>query len=302
MLFAGALAMCLLGTLVWTRSEAELDRDFDVAVADLELRRSEKAEQSDRGRHLASVVAQCHFCHGPDLAGRELADDPLVGRLFASNLTAGRGGVAATYTRADWVRAIRFGVGRDGRSLLLMPSAHLSRMSDEDLAAVIDYLGRIPAVDAELPATRIGWLTRLALAAGAAPDLLSAALVDRTRRAPIDSKPERTHDYGRYLVDLGSCRVCHHPDLRGGRHALSLPGEPVAPDLRRGGALEDWTLDDFRRAMREGLTPSRRPLDRNFMPWPAFAGLSDLEVEAIWVYLRSLDADPAPGLEIAQRP
>ena len=53
-----------------------------------------------RGRHLAGAVAQCTFCHGEDLGGRAMADDPWVGRLHASNLTTGRGGVARHYDDA----------------------------------------------------------------------------------------------------------------------------------------------------------------------------------------------------------
>jgi len=43
--------------------------------------------------------------------------------------------------------------------------------------------------------------------------------------------------------------------------------------------------------MREGRTPDGRVLDREFMPWPAFAGLRDVEVEAIWLYLETLEKD-----------
>ena len=250
---------------------------------------------NDRGRHLVTVVSQCAYCHGPDLGGREMADDPWIGQLDASNLTSGAGGVGAAYSRADWVRAIRFGVDRAGRSLLLMPSAHLSEMSDSDLAAVIDYLEQIPAVDREPRPARIGWLTRLALATGQAEGLLSAEGIDPKDPPPREFRPSRSAAYGRYLVDLGSCRICHHADLRGGLHPLALPGEPPPSDLRPGGALDGWTLADFERAMQEGATPDGRVLDRSYMPWPAFAGLEAMEVEAIWLYLQSLSPEVARG-------
>ncbi len=250
----------------------------------------------DRGRHLVTVVAQCTYCHGPDLAGRELADDPWIGKLAASNLTRGQGGIGARFTDADWSAALRQGVNPVGRSLLLMPSAHLARLSDRDLAAVVAYVRQVPAVDRVLPERRAGWLTRVVVAAGLAPDLISAEQVSGLAPVAREIASGPTPEYGEYLVALGGCRVCHRGDLAGGLHPLSLPGEPVPPDITPRGELGRWSRDDFARAMRDGRTPDGRTLDREFMPWPAFAGLKDLEVEAIWRYLGSLDArsDPAP--------
>lgn len=53
--------------------------------------------------------------------------------------------------------------------------------------------------------------------------------------------------------------------------------------------------------MREGTRPGGEPIDREYMPWPGFAGLSDLEIEAIWIYLRSLDVDEGRALASAMR-
>ncbi len=253
----------------------------------------------DRGRHLVTVVAQCTYCHGPDLAGREMADDPWIGQLSASNLTRGDGGIGARYTDADWSAALRRGVNPAGRSLLLMPSAHLAQLSDRDLAAVVAYVRQVPAVDRVLPERRAGWLTRVVVASGLAPDLISAEQVSGLAPVARDIPSAPTPEYGEYLVALGGCRVCHRGDLAGGLHPLSLPGEPVPPDITPRGALGRWSRDDFARAMRDGRTPDGRTLDREFMPWPAFAGLEDLEVEAIWLYLRSRAAgsDPAPSAD-----
>jgi len=247
----------------------------------------------ERGRHLVTVVAQCSQCHGPDLAGGEMADDPWIGRLHAPNLTRGRGGVGGALTDAAWASALRGGVGRDGRSLLLMPSAELAWLSDRDLAAVVAYVRQVPPVDRVWPARRVGWLTRAVVAAGLAPDLISAEQVARRAppRSPAGASPAA--DDGAYLVAVGSCRVCHRADLAGGLHPLSLPGEPVPPDLTPKGPIGRWTRHDFARAMREGRTPDGRVLDRAYMPWPGFAGLSEREIDAIWRYLASLA--PMPG-------
>jgi len=319
----------LVAAVVYILSERALERRHAVPAAIAPASTPERGVGSlvdaallERGQHLVTVVAQCTYCHGPDLAGRAMADDPWIGRLHASNLTRGAGGVGAALTDEDWRRALRHGVDRAGRSLLLMPSAQLARLSDRDLAAIVAYVRQVPAVDRVWPERRAGWLTRMVVAAGLAPDLLAAEQAAAIGRdaSPVHSASgvelastaghareiaaEPTASYGEYLVSIGSCRVCHRADLAGGLHPLSLPGEPVPPDLTPGGPLAGWSRDDFARAMREGRTPDGRALDREFMPWPAFAALSDTELDALWRYLRALDAvvpdvEPAPGGDVA---
>ena len=274
--------------LVYALSEAILRHDYVVPDDNLALSVRPDASLRARGARIASVVAQCHFCHGPDLAGVVVIDDPWLGRLYTANLTTGSGGIGTAYSDADWVRAIRFGVGPNGQSLLLKPSVHLSAMSDADLAAVISYLRTIPAVSRQLPSTRIGPIIRVGLSLGLTPDLLSAPAVDRSRVARSTIAIAPTAEYGGYLVDIGNCRLCHGSDLRGGLHPLAQPGEPVPPDVCGSGPMSTWSRDDFARAMREGITPGNRKLSTDYMPWPAYAGLTDLEVEALWSYLTAL--------------
>ena len=64
-----------------------------------------------------------------------LADDPFLGTIPASNLTSGKGGIAKSYSDADWIRAIRHGVKPDSRVEILMYD--YSTMSDRDLGALI---------------------------------------------------------------------------------------------------------------------------------------------------------------------
>lgn len=255
----------------------------------------------ERGRHITTVIAQCQFCHGNDLGGKEIADDPLIGRIDSSNLTAGRGGVARDFSDADWERSIRYGLKRDGHSLLLMPSRHLASISDRDLMSVIAFLRGVPAVDRIARPLRIGLVTRVAVVAGAAEDIFSADPEIHARMARSAPEPEPTEEYGDYLVAIGNCRVCHHANLEGGLHPLALPGEPPPPTLRGPRAMEGWALHDFARAMTRGVTPDGRVLDREYMPWPSFAGLSELEIEALWRYLKGSPAASTSRSEYASR-
>jgi len=272
--------------LVYVVSEWRVRRIHEVAGVDFVVERT--AEARERGRHLATAVAQCAFCHGQAFDGLIAVDDWPVGRLYAANLTPGRGGVGARYAAADWVRAIRFGVRPDGRSLLVMPSDHLTVMSDDDLGDLIAFLESLAAVDREWPERRVGPLTRLALVAGLAPEILPAERIPSGLERP-DPGSAPSAALGAYLVALGSCRVCHRDDLRGGLHPLSLPGEPPPPDLTTAGPLADWSEPDFFRAMRKGRTPDGRALDPTYMPWPHYAGLRDAELRAILAYLRTVE-------------
>ncbi len=275
-----ALALAV-PTLVYALSEVRLQRVYAAPAAPVET----SGADPERGRRWATGVALCSFCHGPDLAGAVTVDNPWIGRLYAPNLTSGPGGLGTRYSNGDFERALRHGLRRDGRSLLVMPS---DTLSDADLADVIAYLRSAPPRASAHPSRRVGILTRLVLAAGLAPELLPAERIEHTASDRPAPEPRPDAAYGAYLASVGSCRVCHRADLRGGLHPLSLPEEPPPPDITPSGALGAWSKADFARAMRTGVTPDGRALDPRYMPWPHFAQLSDDELRALWTYLQSL--------------
>lgn len=82
------------------------------------------------------------------------------------------------------------------------------------------------------------------------------------------------------------CTFCHGPDLGG----ASIPdGSGVrAPNITPGGALGSWSEEDFINTLRTGVTPSGNNLDRENMPWDRFSKMTDDELEALWLYVRSV--------------
>ena|SRR5687768_8925716 len=64
----------------------------------------------------------CNDCHSTDLGGKIFINDPALGLVVATNLTKGKGGIPSEYTTEDWTRALKHGIGRDGKPLLIMPS------------------------------------------------------------------------------------------------------------------------------------------------------------------------------------
>jgi mono/diheme cytochrome c family protein len=236
-----------------------------------------------RGKHLVTSVANCTFCHGADLGGMVLTDDAL-GVIVGANLTRRRGGIGPDFTEEDWVRAIRHGVRRDGTSLLVMPSEAFVHMSLPDLAAIISYLKALPPVNRQLPESKLRFVGRSLFATGKTSLLVAEKTAHRT--TPVVRTPVDTLAYGRYLADMSGCRGCHGLNLSGGRVA-GPPGTPLTSNLTSAGPIGRWTEAQFRRALRTGKRPNGTLIDE-FMPWRVSGQMTDEELHAIWVYLRSV--------------
>jgi len=240
----------------------------------------------ERGKHVATAMGSCTYCHGPDLGGQIMQQPGAFGTLAAPNLTRGAGGLGTTFTDTDWVRAIRHGIHRDGTSLLVMPSEAFVYMNEADLGDLIAYLKQLPAVDREVPPSRLGPLGRTLLVAGQV-----SLITDRTPSMPFPAivPPGPTLEYGRYLAGFTGCIGCHGPGLSGG-HVEGPPGAPPAANLTpHSSGLENWTETDFDHALRRGVRKNGTPIDI-FMPWPNFSGMTDVEVEALWLFVRSVPA------------
>ena len=234
------------------------------------------------GRHLIEAVTKCQECHDGDLGGKMMIDDPAFARLATANLTGGRGGIAE-YTDADLERAIRHGVGRDGRPLIFMPSEAYGALTDEDFAALLGYLRTFKPVDREQPDPRVGPVARALYLTGKFP-LLPVEMTQHD--APRGSRqPGVTVQYGQYLATIGGCRSCHGQQLAG-------DANPDAPNITVG-RLATWKEEDFFRALREGRRPDGSGIDPIKMPWVRSGLITDDEVRAVWTYMRSLPAAPA---------
>lgn len=128
---------------------------------------------------------------------------------------------------------------------------------------------------------------------------LAVALVIQGLASP--AQDEALVAKGRYLAALGNCASCHTrnggPPFGGGVAfpiAVDWSGEPlgtvyssnISPDSETG--IGDWTLADFSRAMRAGVSRSGEHLYPVF-PYTAFAGLTREDMAAIFAYIRSLE-------------
>ena len=262
-----------------------LDGDAAPAASDPE------AEILAWGQHVLETRG-CHHCHGEDLGGGVFADAMPVMRIVASNLTSG--GVGAVYSDVDYVRAIRHGLRPDGKPLKLMPSYEYYYLSDADVGAVIAYLRSLPAVTRQLPASEVGPVGRALLVTEKLP-LLAAEMIDHEGPRPPAPPKGATVEYGEYLAK--ACTGCHGFTFSGGTIPVVPPEWPpalnITPDTDTG--IGRWTREQFLAAVTEGKRPDGAMLQPQFMPWPDIARFEPDELEALWMYLQTVEAKPFGG-------
>ena len=286
---AGIIALVVVAVgAVYGISSARISKRYDVKPAPLAI--PSDSATITRGRHLAEARLGCTACHQVDLAGGTVVDDAMFGRFVAPNLTRGRGGVGGALQDEDWVRAVRHGVRRDGKPLLFMPSDEFHELGAEDLAAVIAYAKQVPPVDKEQPASKPGLIARALVTFN--PKMLPAAKVAHSVPPRSSPEPEVSARYGSYLANTSGCRGCHGPDLVGGK--AMEPGKPAPANLTPAGRLGQWTEADFIRALREGKRPDGSPID-TAMPWKVMGKMTDVELRALFLYLRTVPAKASEG-------
>lgn len=274
-----ALAVLLLGGVYGMSASAvgaghaSESHPFDASIGD-----------AVEGARLGNLYG-CSHCHTPDLGGMMFLDEMPFIRLAAPNLTAAARGGA--WSDADFERALRHGIGRDGRKLFIMPSQEYTYLSDQDIADILAWVRAMPAVERDLPARTFGPVGRTMVALGKVPfqsDLIAADPdAKHLERPAADALPELGHYYTRL------CTGCHGLDLAGG---LPIgPGAPTPPALTPAGPLRNYSFDDFKTVFATGLTPDGRELDPDIMPWQAIGFAQPHEIEAIWTYLRALPTE-----------
>lgn len=237
-----------------------------------------------RGQHVA-IIYTCTNCHTANLGGELGFVVPGMVSIPTPNLTSGAGGIAPLLSDEDWLRAIRHGVGHDGRGLLIMPAQGFNALSAADLGALIAYLKSVPPVDNQLPERRIELLGRLMMAVGLFP-APAVEKIDHT--SPPGELPMAGVSIasGRYLTR--TCLECHGANLNGA--PFGPPGQEVpSPNLTPGGELAGWTEEQFFTTIRTGFTPGGHQLSED-MPWVNFGQMTDEELSSVWLYLQSLPA------------
>jgi len=269
--------------VVYALGQYKLSRTVTVPQSAL----AEQLAQGDpkRGAHLVTVVMRCTTCHAANGGGALLLQNFALGTIYSANLTRGPGGIGQ-FSDADWVRALRFGGAPDGRPLIVMPSRDFAELSHGDLTDTVAYFRSLPPVSNTVPPPRLGPLA----VAGVALGMFHPDADDIRKDAPTPSNvsPAVSVAYGRYLARVGGCMDCHGAHLSGGH----MPDGAIAPNLTRSGDIGHWTFKQFTRTLRTGRRPDGTRLAKQ-MPWPEVGQMTDDELHAIYLSLRSTPPGPS---------
>jgi len=257
-------------------------------------------ERLARGKYLAAGCADCHSPHdwsapgapitpGMEFAGAVQPYSDLPGKIVAPNLTPDQETGAGNWTDDMLARAIREGIGHDGRALFpQMPYQTLRAFTDEDVASIVVYLRSVPAVHHELPATEIIFPVKY---------LIRNAPQPLTTPVPAVDPQSDPRQYAEYVTKIQGCGDCHTPTDRGNevQGMAYAGGTPLLGPWGRASAanltpddtgIKSFTEKAFAQAVRLG-TVNGQPLSVA-MPSAAYKNLSDSDVNAIFSYLRTV--------------
>jgi mono/diheme cytochrome c family protein len=133
--------------------------------APVDLADDDTAALARRGRYVATI-GSCSLCHtaGPDplrlwrsypeMGGGMRVAWKVFGTTYSRNLTPDRETGLGDWSDGEIRRAVTSGIARGGRLMhwQAMPWDHFSRLSPEDLEALVVYLRHLPPVRSQVPA------------------------------------------------------------------------------------------------------------------------------------------------------
>jgi hypothetical protein len=301
----GLILIFLLGSLPQFALAQLKSGTTSVTADETAFRARASAERRERGRYLVEGVAHCFMCHGEQdyahgnslpLPGRKGVGQIVKGESFdgfsddglvCPNITPDKETGAGTWTDAQFERAIRHGIGHDGRELFdVMPYAFFRSMTDEDVASVIVYIRSLPAVHNPLPKRSLPFEVKVDLHPELEPKL-----------APDASEQVR---HGWYLVRLAQCNDCHTPSnpdgsvrtemmFGGGMHAQGPWGDVVTPNITPDpSGISHYDEAMFVKTIRTGHASGGVRELNTFMPYRYFRNMTDEDLMAIFAYLRTV--------------
>ncbi|MEP7371869.1 MAG: c-type cytochrome [Chitinophagaceae bacterium] len=259
-----------------------------------------------RGKYLAFGPAHCASCHVPadKIAGIDKGMDvPMSGgweltippgTFRARNLTPDMETGIGKLTDGEVARVMRYSVGHDGRTIF--PFMPFQEMSDEDVTAIISFLRSQKPVKNFIKPTEYSFLGKAVMAFG----LIKPVAPKNTppKSVAIDS----TILNGAYLANsVANCVGCHTerdlktgkftgPAFAGGFHmepdeftkGFSFVTPNLTPDPETG-VITNWSESTFITRFRTGRIHEGSP-----MPWSFFSRMNEVDVKAVYKYLKSL--------------
>jgi len=297
-----AAMLTAVGFAVAAQPSAAADADAGPAVSKARLAYG----------HYMTLAGDCMACHtrpgGKPFEGGLGIDTPF-GTIYTPNITPAKGYGIGSFSDAEFLRALHDGIAPDGKPYYpALPYPSYTKVSDDDLLAIKDYLFSLEPSRYQPPKTELRWPF-------SERDLLfgwQELYLKRGRFQPDTDKSE-VWNRGAYLVEgLGHCGSCHTPrNLAGAtKSADALAGAVVdgwfAPNLTSelSEGLAKWTVDELATYLRTGFAPSE---DKGDGPETAALGpmaevvheslskLATSDLQAMAVYLKDQPAKQAPS-------
>ena len=266
-----ALAAALVG--YW-----KLNRRYDNPVSTISVVMT--PERIARGARFAKMCAGCHAAdERPPMEGNDfLGDDaPPIGTFYAPNLTPTH---LSSWTDGEIIRAIREGIHKNGRSLLIMPAAVFRHLSDDDVASIVAYLRTQPPIEPDTPRPHLNLLGAIMI--NLAPIFEAQPPITQPILAPPAGA---TPEYGEYLVSY-SCAMCHGEDLGGNDDEDFMAPSLIAVPLT-------WSEEEFLEFFETGVRPNGVAVDGDNMPWEELRSFFlDDDFRAVYGHLRQRFPQP----------
>ncbi len=213
--------------------------------------------------HAIATAADCMACHTAPRTGKSFAGGyPIVsplGTIYSTNITPSKTSGVGDYSEAEFSRAVRQGIRKDGAHLYpAMPYDSYAGITDEDMHALYAYFmhGVEPVDDAPKAHTALPFPFNLRFSM-AFWNLLYARTKPFAPAAGVSDDINR----GAYLVNvLGHCASCHTPRnmLMGAVQGEALAGGFVgpwyAPNITADpvSGIGGWTQDELVAYLRTG--------------------------------------------------
>ena len=264
----------------------------------------------ERGRYLA-LAGNCATCHtadgGETYAGGTEFHTPF-GVLFSSNITMDRATGIGDWSFEDFYASMKLGVRPDGSHLYpAFPYPDFALLTDADLASIYLYLRTLPAISNETPDNQLAFpFNQRALLAA-----WKLLFVDGEAYRP-DPQQSAQWNRGAYLVEgIGHCGACHTPRniLGAERKTMALTGGRYLDKIRFG-YHRPWFAVNLTQHERGLAARSEQDItnylkhgfsDKSVVHGPmrevvmnSTRHLTDADLEAIAVYLKSLPARAQP--------
>jgi sulfur oxidation c-type cytochrome SoxX len=198
----------------------------------------------ERGRYIAqaSDCVACHTAKGGKTFAGGLAMQTPIGTIYSTNITPDKDTGIGGYDFADFERAVRHGIRKDGSPLYpAMPYVSYSVLTDEDVQALYAYfISSVRAVAQQNQSSTIPWPKNMRWPLAWWQMLFGG---HRSFKPPEGATPEVAR--GAYLVEgAGHCGACHTP--RGFAFQEKVLNDGPGGDFLSGSELEGWYAKSLR--------------------------------------------------------